>query len=395
MTRADVVRVAREATGRLVATLARRSGDLALAEDALSEALIAALAAWPEAGVPDDPEAWLLTVARRKLVGAWRKADVHRRKADAIRDLQGLAAPPGGAGSPWPDDRLPLLFVCAHPAIDEGLRAPLMLQAVLGLTAEDIGPLLGVPAKTMGQRLWRAKRKIRDAGIPFAVPSGPELPARTGAVLDAVYGLYSAGWARPSQAGWAEEAGWLTQVVVELFPDDPEALGLFALVRYVEARRCAGRTPAGAYVPLADQDPATWDRDRIAEADAALHRARLGRVLGPFQLEAALQSALIHGRRTGEVDQTAVLALYDGLVSLAPTLGIRVGRAAALAEAHGPNAGLAALDAIEGADAFQPWWAVRAELLRQRRDPAAAVAYDRAISLTEDPALREYLQTRR
>jgi len=393
--------VARRATGRLVALLARRSGDLALAEDALSDALVAALQSWPEAGVPDDPEAWLFAVARRKLVGVWRKADVRRRKAAAIRELQTLEVPQTG-GRGWPDERLPLLFVCAHPAIDPALRAPLMLQAVLGLTADDIGPLMGVSGKAMGQRLWRAKKKIRDAGIPFAVPEGPELDERVGAVLDAVYALYGAGWARTSRSSWAQEAGWLAQVVVELLPDEAEALGLLALVRYVEARRATGRTDAHAFVPLDEQDPAAWDEACIQEADEALSRAQAQRDIGPFQLEAAIQSAVVHGRRRGRVDHDAVLALYDGLVALAPTLGAQVGRAAAIAEARGPAAGLAALDDMAEVEVFQPWWAVRAALLAAHLeagtapDPEARAeaerAFARALELTEDPAVRAFLE---
>ena len=391
MSRAAIERAARASAGRLVARLARRSGSLARAEDAVSEALLAALQSWPEDGVPDNPEAWLATVAQRKLVGTWRRADLRRRKAAALRDLQAVyAAPATHAG--WPDERLPLLFVCAHPAIDAAIRAPLMLQAVLGLTADAIGPLVGVAPKTMGQRLWRAKTKIRDAGIPFAIPEGSELQPRVAAVLDAVYGLYSAGWSDRERAGLATEAVWLAEVVVEVLPHDPEAHGLLALLRYVEARRAAGRDAQGAYVPLDAQDPAAWDDAALAQADTALRTAQgMGR-LGPFQLEAAIQSALVHGRRTGDVDHRAMLVLYDGWVALAPTLGAQVGRAAVLAEVEGPEAGLAALDGLTGTQAFQPWWAVRAALLRRLGDPQAAHAYDQAVALTSDPAVRAYLE---
>ena len=388
----EVARVARESAGRLVARLARRSNNLARAEDAVSEALLAALQSWPEDGVPDNPEGWLATVAQRKLVGTWRRADVRRRKAAAIRDLQALTEVPVTHG-PWPDERLPLLFVCAHPAIDGAIRAPLMLQAVLGLTADEIGPLLGVASKTLGQRLWRAKVKIRDAGIPFAVPEGAELAPRVSAVLDAVYGLYAAGYRDRARGDLAKEAVWLARVVAELLPGEPEAHGLFALLRYLDARRDAGRSAEGAYVPLDQQDPDSWDREALDEADGALRTAQELGVVGPFQLEAAIQSALVHGYRLGEVDHGAILTLYDGWLGLAPTLGGQVGRAAVLAEVEGPGAGLAALDAMTGVAQFQPWWAVRAALLARLGDPDAAGAYDRAIALTADEALSTWLRT--
>lgn len=392
--RDEVERVARESAGRLVARLARHSRNLERAQDAVSEALLAALQTWPEEGVPDRPEAWLATVAQRKLVGTWRRADVRRRKAAAIRDLQSIALERSGRGA-WPDERLPLLFVCAHSAIDPPIRAPLMLQAVLGLTADAIGPLVGSPSKTIGQRLWRAKTKIRDAGIPFAVPEGRQLAERVNAVLDAVYGLYAAGWNDRSKGALAEEAVWLARVVAELLPDEPEAHGLFALLRYVDARRAAGRSTHGAYVPLTEQDPETWNASAIEEADGALQLAQTKRVFGPFQLEAAIQSALVHGVRAGRVDHEAILSLYDGWLSLAPTLGGQVGRAAALAEVQGPEAGLAELDAMVGVDSFQPWWAVRADLLRRLDRPEADDMYARAIALTQDEALRAWLQQQR
>lgn len=389
-----IARVAREATGRLTALLARRSGDLALAEDALSVALVAALEQWPEDGVPHDPEAWLYAVARRKLVGVWRHADVRRRKADAIRHLQTLTTDPS-TRAPWPDERLPLLFVCAHEAIDPAVRAPLMLQAVLGLTADEIGPLMGVPSKTMGQRLWRAKTKIKDAGIPFAVPEGSELPPRVAAVLDAVYGLYSAGWTARATDRTAE-ARWLAEVVTTVLPAEAEAWGLLALLAYADARTAAGRDGEGAYVPLDAQDPATWDAEAIARADDALTRARACNVVGPFQLEAAIQSALVHGHRSGNVDHAGILTLYDGLCALAPTLGGHVGRAAALADVRGPEAGLAALDALSASkgracETFQPYWAVRAALLG-RAGASSGQAFEQAIALTDDEAVRAWLR---
>ncbi|MEL6342515.1 MAG: DUF6596 domain-containing protein [Myxococcota bacterium] len=393
---ATIDRVAREATGRLVALLARRSGDLALAEDAMSTALVAALEQWPRDGVPRDPEGWLYTVARRALVGHWRRAEVRQRKSAALKQFQALQAEMRPQEEGWPDERLPLLFVCAHPAIAPAIRAPLMLQSILGMTAEELGPLMGVSPGTIGQRLWRAKVKIKAAAIPFVVPARAQLPGRLDAVLDAIYGLYGVGWGQRGRAAFAQEALWLSEVVCGLLPDAPEALGLRALLLFSESRRAAGRDARGAYVPLDAQDPGRWDAVQIALANATLRRARGAGVLGPFQLEAAIQSALVHGRRQGAVDHAAIVALYDGLVQLAPTLGIRVGRAAAMAEHQGGAVGLAALEAIEGAGRFQPWWAVRADLLRRMGQiEAAKDAYDRAISLSADPAVRTFLEGRR
>jgi RNA polymerase sigma-70 factor (ECF subfamily) len=409
--------VARDAYGRLVALLARRSGDLALAEDAVSHALVQALERWPVSGTPDDPEGWLYTVARRALVGSWRKQEVRRRKAAALRQLaelvpptqggegaaDGDAASPGGAG--WPDERLPLLFVCAHPAIDPEVRAPLMLRTVLGLTAEEIAPLFGLAPKTMGQRLWRATTKIKRARIPFEVPDPGELRGRVAAVLDAIYGLYGAGWSTVPgvfEEGRTGEAAALARVVTVVLPGEAEALGLHALLLYAESRRGAGRDASGRYVPLDAQDPGDWNEALWREADERLaESARLGDI-GPFQLEAAIQSAVVHGRRRGAVDQRAVRDLYQALVHLAPTLGARCGHAAAVAAVDGPEAGLEILDDLAAGEPraahYQPWWAVRADLLARAHlaggaatASAAREAYERALALTDDPAVAAFL----
>lgn len=394
--REAVERVAREASGRLIALLARRGGDLIAAEDAVSDALVAALEQWPEQGVPDNPEAWLVTVARRSLSGQWRRREVRVRKAGALRVLETLRGEERAEreGGTWPDERLPLLFATAHPAIDAAIRAPLMLQVVLGLTAEEIGARMQVPAKTMGQRLWRAKRKIGEAGIPFAVPPAERLPERLDHVLDALYGLYGAGWIAPGgHDERTSEALWLAEVVAGELPDQPEALGLLALLLHAESRRPAARRD-GVYVPLDAQDPADWDAPAWRRADAALRQAADHGVIGPFQLEASIQSALLHGHRRGQVDHHAILTLYDGLLGLAPTLGNQVGRIVHLAELHGPRDALHALDALPDARLhYQPYWAVRAELLRRLGEPTTH-ARDRAIALTRDPAVRAWLRAR-
>jgi RNA polymerase sigma-70 factor (ECF subfamily) len=295
------------------------------------------------------------------------------------------------------------LFVCAHPAIDRGVHTPLMLQAVLGLDAARIAGAFLTPAATMGQRLSRAKTKIRDAGIAFEVPDRHELPVRLDAVLDAIYVAYGSGWedfagADPRRRGLTSEAIWLARMLLDLLPDEPEARGLLALMLYCDARGPARRAANGDYVPMSEQDTRLWSTPMIQEAESILAVAAGQRRAGRFQLEAALQSAHIEGARTGQTDWHGIAVLYEGLVLVAPTVGALVGRAAALAEANGPSAGFAGLEEID-ADAvrlYQPYWAVRAHLLRRLgRARGALDAYDRAIELTEDAAIRNFLLSRR
>jgi RNA polymerase sigma-70 factor (ECF subfamily) len=309
-------------------------------------------------------------------------------------------------GDTFADRRAELLFVCAHPAIDPSLHTPLMLQTVLGLDAARIAQAFLVPPATMGQRLVRAKRKILEADIPFELPQENDLPQRLDAVLEAIYAAYGLG--RDEVAGvdqlgqdLAEEAVWLARVVLDRLPDEPEIRGLLALMLFCDARRAARRTPDGHYVPLSEQNPATWSAATIREAETELAAAsRLGRI-GRFQIEAAIQSVHAERSQTGRTDWAAIVVFYEHLVQFAPTLGARVAQAAAVAEAHGAAAGLAQLDRIDKEDkavvaAYQPFWAVRAHLLRQAGDAAAAAdAYDVAIGLTQDPATRQFLLDRR
>jgi predicted RNA polymerase sigma factor len=398
-----VERVARESYGRLLAYLSSETRDLAGAEDALSEALLAALASWPRQGVPAQPEAWLLTAARHRLIDQARRTRVRDGYAESLKRLTDETARTATPGGPFPDRRAELLFVCAHPAIDPALHTPLMLQTVLGLDAARIAQAFLVPPATMGQRLVRAKRKIHEAGIPFQVPEEHEVPQRLGAVLEAIYAAYGLGsdeapGVDPRGRALSEEAIWLARVVLMRMPEEPEVRGLLALMLFCEARRAARRTPEGRYVPLSEQDPATWSGESIREAERELSAAsKLGRV-GRFQLEAAIQS--VHSERalSGRTDWDAIVVLYEHLVRIAPTLGARVAQAAAVTETRGPEAALTQLDTLdrEAVGTYQPYWAVRAHLLRRLERAAEAVlAYDRAIGLTEDPAIRKFLLERR
>ena len=395
--------VARASYGRLLAYLSSETHDVAGAEDALSDALVAALTSWPANGVPRQPEAWLLTAARHRLIDQARRRRVRHEHEGAVRRLAAERAATALTGNTFPDRRAELLFVCAHPVIDPTLHTPLMLQTVLGLDAARIAQAFLVPPSTMGQRLVRAKRKIREAALPFEVPTDEELPQRLDAVLEAIYAAYGLG--RDDAAGidagsqdLADEAVWLARVVRQRMPEEPEVRGLLALMLFSDSRRAARRTPDGRYVPLAEQDPRSWSAPAIREAETELSEAaRAGRI-GRFQLEAAIQSVHAERAQTGRTDWAAVVVFYERLVGLAPTLGARVAQAAAVAEAQGPHAGLLLLDRIDrsGVATYQPFWAVSAHLLRQvGNHGGAADAYDRAIGLTEDPAARRFLLERR
>jgi predicted RNA polymerase sigma factor len=407
--RRTVEAVARASYGRLLAYLSRETRDVAGAEDALSDTLLAALSAWPKDGVPSRPEAWLLTAARHRLIDQSRRRRVRAEHEDTVRLLTLESATAAVNGDTFADRRVELLFVCAHPAIDPSLHTPLMLQTVLGLDAARIAQAFLVSPATMGQRLVRAKRKILEAGIPFELPQEDDLPQRLDAVLEAIYAAYGLGRDEvagidQSGEGLAGEAVWLARVVLDRLPGEPEVHGLLALMLFCDARSAARRTKDGHYVPLSEQNPATWDAEAIREAEAELAAAsRLGRI-GPFQLEAAIQSVHTERVRTGRTDWAAIVVFYEHLVQVAPTLGVRVARAAAVAEAHGAATGLAELDRIDRASVatYQPYWAVRAHLLRQARETSAAAevaeinaAYDRAIGLAQDPATRRFLLERR
>ena len=360
--------------------LAARTRDVAGAEDALSEAFAAALADWPASGVPRAPEAWLLTVARRKLIDAARR----RRTSDDAADVVELLAE-AEAQPEIPDERLRLMFACAHPAIDEGVRAPLILQVVLGFDAAAIASAFLVAPATMGQRLVRAKSRIRQTGIPFSVPGRDELGPRLDAVLEAIYAIFAEGWSDPAGTqvqtrGLAEEAIWLGRLVASLMRQEPEVLGLLALMLHAEARRAARRDAAGEFVPLGEQDPQRWDGALFDEAETLLLAASRMQAPGRFQLEAAVQSAHASRRTTGRTDWKAIVALYDALFAITGSVVVAINRAVALAEVQGAAAGLAALDALRDdrrLAEYQPYWAARAELAARLGDSRAAALFCR------------------
>jgi RNA polymerase sigma-70 factor (ECF subfamily) len=385
-----------------VAYLSVDTHDLASAEDALSNALVSALSHWPQDGVPQNPEAWLLTAARHSLIDVIRHQRVVLENEPALKLLKEDAKETIVAAE-FPDERLKLLFVCAHPAIDPAMHTPLMLQTVLGLDAARIAQAFLIAPKTMGQRLFRAKTKIRSGGIPFEIPQERDLPERLDAVLEAIYAAFGMGWddmAGADQRGrdLAEEAMWLARVLLQLMPGEAEVQGLLALTLHCEARRPARRGPDGRYIPLSEQDPNRWSVPLIEEAERHLSEAFTQGRSGRFQLEAAIQSVHAERARTGLTDWTAIAVFYERLIRISPALGTQAGYAAAVAEVKGPEAGLAVLESIDRdavAD-YQPYWAVRAHLLqRLGKTREAADAYDRAIGLAEDPAVREFLLQKR
>jgi RNA polymerase sigma-70 factor (ECF subfamily) len=391
-----VAELTRDSYGKLLAVLAAPTRDLAAAEDALADAFEGALAHWPTDGIPANPEGWLITVARNRLRDLWKSAGY--RMTEPLDEIDCASPSSDDEMADIPDRRLELMLVCAHPAVAPNIRTPLMLQTVLGVEAAAIATAFAVEPSTMAQRLVRAKKRIRDAGIPFVLPQRDDLLERLPAVLEAVYGAYSIDWQLTPQGAPIEslsaEALHLALVLAELLPDEPEVLGLAALVCLSEARRPARRTADGTFVPLDEQDTDLWDAALIARGEGLLLRAHDHHRPGRFQYEAAIQSVHCARATQGGVDLNALRKLHRALLRVAPSLGAAVASAAIDGQIDGPAAGLRVLDAIDdpAAARFQPFWATRAHLLAEAgRSAEAADAFRRAIELTADPGMAEYL----
>ena len=394
-------RVARESYGRLLAFLAARTRDVAGAEDALSDAFATALRTWPVQGVPDNPDAWLLTAARRRQTDAARHMQVQNAGQSHLQliadELEAMSDDPNAI----PDRRLALMFACAHPAIERSMRTPLILQTILGLTSDDIAAVFLVPPKTMGQRLVRAKNRLRDAGIPLRVPDQQDRPERLAAVLDAIYAAYTKDWNEMNDdaiAALTDEAIWLGRLVVSLLPAEPEAKGMLALMLYTRARVAARRDAAGAYVPLEEQDTALWDPSLIALAENLLRQANASGPSGRYQIEAAIQSAHVARRLTRTPNWHAIVALHDHLLAVTGSPVVILNRAVARAETDGPRVALADLAPLETdkrLQSYQPYWAAKGHLLLRAGDTAHAVeALTVAIGLTTDESVKGYLKAR-
>lgn len=398
--RAIAAHVARESYGKLVAYLAATSRNVPAAEDALADAFASALAVWPTRGVPLNPEGWLATAARRRLIDAARRRRSAEASSEALELIDAELREAADADEGIPDRRLALMFACAHPAIEEWVRAPLMLQTILGLDAAAIASAFLVSPAAMGQRLARAKAKIRLAGVPFKIPERADLPERLGVALEAIYGAFSHGWAEafsedPRGRNLAEEAIWLGRVVVSLIPNEPEAMGLLALMLHAHARRDARRDASGRYVPLSDQAVERWDQRAIEEAERLLRAASAFGAPGRFQFEAAVQSVHAARRLTGKTDWEAIAELYNVLFALTASPVVAVNRAVAVAHSRGPAAGLELLDQVgakDGLARFEPYWVARADLCAKIGEiDAARRAYEQAIGLQTDPAARAFL----